>query len=208
MLRAASRERFALDDDETVFLFVGHDFVRKGLATAIRALGRLAGENLPVRLLVVGKGHGLRRCARLARRWGLGDRVQFVGALDDPLPAYAAADALLLPSRHEPFGLVALEAAACGLPVLLSRMVGASELLTDGREGYVLAEPDDDAAWAARMHALLDYRQAARMSAAARRLALQQPWERSCEEVLAVYHEVCGEAARQCARTQAAPRAA
>ena len=119
--------------------------------------------------------------------------MTFVGPVEDPVPYYAAADALVLPSFYDPFGLVVLEAAACGLPVVTSRASGASELLSEGRDGYVLDDPADAASWADRLERLLDPALRRRMGEAARRLALQYTLERNCDALLAIYHELaCG----------------
>jgi len=187
--REAVRQKLAAREADVLLLFVGHDFQRKGLATALRAAGRLAAERQPVRLLVVG-GRPRQRYLRLAQRCGLGDAVTFAGAQNDPLPYYAAADALVLPSFYDPFGLVVLEAAACGMPVVTSRFTGASELLSEGVEGYVLSDPADHEELAQRLQPLLEPALRRRMAEAARRLALRYTFARNCAELLAVYHEV------------------
>ena len=119
----------------------------------------------------------------------------FVGPVDDPVPYYAAADALVLPSFYDPFGLVVLEAAACGLPVVTSRVNGASELLSEGarrlrarRSGRrrLLGRPPGTTAGSGAC--------GERMGEAARRLALQYTLDRNCDALLAIYEE--------CARPQ------
>ena len=187
--RDVTRRQLGIRDDEVVFLFVGHDYARKGLATAVRAIERLAAENLPVRLLVVGgKRHD--RFPHLHRT--LRHAVLRVGAADDPVPQYAAADAVVLPTFYDPFGLVILEAAASSLPVVTTRMAGASELLDDGVNGCVIDDPADDRELADRMRPLLDAGCRARMGEAARKLALRHTVQRSCEEIIALYQEIAG----------------
>jgi UDP-glucose:(heptosyl)LPS alpha-1,3-glucosyltransferase len=185
--RAPVRDRLGIGLEEMVVLFAGHDHRRKGLATAVRAVERLQSRGAPVRLLIVGG----RRCERRPRPWPrhLGDAAIFVGPVDDPVPYYAAADALVLPSFYDPFGLVVLEAAACGLPVVTSRATGASELLSEGRDGYVLDDPADVASWSDRLERLLDPARRRAMGEAARRLALQYTLERNCDALLAIYQE-------------------
>lgn len=181
------RRQLGIGTEEVVFLFVGHDHRRKGLASAIRAVSRLADQGEAVRLVVVG---GNRRSRRY--QWLSGPRhpaITLVGPVDDPVPYYAAADALVLPSFYDPFGLVVLEAAACGLPVVTSRFTGAAELLTDGADGFVLFDPADNRRLSDRLLLLLDPATRQRMGQAARRLALRHTLDCNCDEIVAVYHE-------------------
>lgn len=188
--REAMRRQLGLADDETALLFIGHDFGRKGLSTTIRAIGRLDRRASRVRLLVVGHDKRQPLYALLAARYGVGDRVTFLNAQDDPLPFYAAADVLTLPTFYDPFGLVVLEAAACGLPAVTSRQAGVGELLCDGAEGFLLDDPADDRLLAERLARLCDPGLRAVMGAAGRRLALRHTLARNCDEILAVYGEL------------------
>jgi UDP-glucose:(heptosyl)LPS alpha-1,3-glucosyltransferase len=189
--RGTTRDRLGIATSEVAFLFNGHDHARQGLAIAVRAVGCLARENHPVRLLVVGREPSPRHL-RLVHRLGLDRRVDFVGATDDPVPFYAAADAVVLPTSYDPCALVTLEAAASGLPSVTTQFNGAAELLTDGVDGFVLDDPADYEQLATRLRLLLDRSLRQRMGEAARRTALQHTFQRNCREVLAVYHQVLG----------------
>jgi UDP-glucose:(heptosyl)LPS alpha-1,3-glucosyltransferase len=189
--RESARHRMNIPPSETVFLFVGHDYRRKGLATAVRAVDRLAGEGSAVRLVVVGKQRHNQPIWRSHRA-----AVTMAGATDDPLPYYAAADAVVLPTFYDPFALVVLEAAACGLPIVTTRMAGASELLSDGRDGFVIADAADDVELAARMRQLLDPALRRRMGAAARELALDHSADRSCDEIVSIYDDISAQRRR------------
>ncbi len=191
--REEIRQQLNIPPSETVFLFVGHDYRRKGLATAVRAVDRMAGEGRAIRLMVVGKKRSHQFLDLPARA-----AVTVAGATDDPLPYYAAADAVVLPTYYDPFALVVLEAAACGLPIVTTRMAGASELLTDGRDGFVIADAADDGELAARLRQLLDPAVRRPMGAAARKLALAHSADRSCDEIISIYHEVSARK-RRCA---------
>lgn len=188
--RAAMRRQLGLADDETALLFIGHDFGRKGLAPTIRALSRLTAQGKRARLLVVGHDKRQPLYALLAAWCGVGDRVTFLEAQDDPLPFYAAADVLALPTFYDPFGLVVLEAAACGLPAVTSRQAGVSELLTDGAEGFLLDDPRDDRLLAARLAMLCAPPLRAAMGEAGRQLALRHTLARNCDEIVAIYREL------------------
>jgi UDP-glucose:(heptosyl)LPS alpha-1,3-glucosyltransferase len=186
-LRGPVRQRLGVAEDEVLFLFVGHAYRRKGLPTLLRAVERLAAEGSRVRLLVVG-GDRHNRVFHISRRQR--ELTITAGSVDDPLSFYAAADALVLPSYYDPFGLVVLEAAACAMPVVVTRSTGASELLSDGVEGYILDDPADDAALAARLRQLLEPELRQQLGAAARRLALEHSLDRSCEETIDIYREI------------------
>lgn len=188
--RQHTRARLGVADDEVLFLFVGHDFARKGLATAIRALGHLRADRRPVRLIVVG-GKPIGPYKRLAARCGVRSQVMFAGSVADPIPYYAAADAYLLPTFYDPCSLGVLEAAASGLPSVTTPFNGAGELLTDGVDGYLLADPADDYGLAVPMQWLLDPVLRHRMGEAARQLALQHTLERNCDQIEAIYREIC-----------------
>ena len=129
--RDAVRRRLQLREEELVVLFVAHNFALKGLPTLIRAIGQLRQANRPVRLLAIG-GDRPGAYARLARRYGVGDAVRFLGPIEDTVPFYAAADVFALPTWYDSCSLVLLEALASGLPVITTANNGASELLTEG----------------------------------------------------------------------------
>ena len=193
--REAVRARLGVSAEEMLVLFVGHDFKRKGLETAVRAIGRLTGARHPVRMAVVG-GKRLGSARRDVARRGLQEAVIFVGSVADSVPYYAAADVYVLPTFYDPCSLGVLEAAASGLPCLTTRPNGAGELLTDGVEGYVLPDPADDRQLAARLGVLLDDTRRRPMGEAARRLALRHTIERNCDQMVDLYHEALGRRSR------------
>jgi glycosyltransferase involved in cell wall biosynthesis len=133
--RVQARAKLGLDDDRTIALFIGHEFERKGLPIAIAAL-RTA---LDVLLLVVGGSPDMvRRAQAQARAAGVAERVHFAGAHGDPVPYLWAADVLVLPSAYEANALVVLEALACGLPVVSTRVGFAPDVLVDGENGFLV----------------------------------------------------------------------
>jgi UDP-glucose:(heptosyl)LPS alpha-1,3-glucosyltransferase len=137
--RAAARAAAGVPSDAFALLFVGSGFERKGLRTALQALAAL--DDASARLLVVGKGEtGPYRA--LAERLGVGGRIGWLGPHPEPERWYAAADAVVLPSRYEPFGNVHLEALASGVPVVASRAAGGAEVIEEGKNGAV-TDPRD-----------------------------------------------------------------
>ncbi len=189
--RARHRDRVRRElgvRNEVVFLLVGHNFKLKGVGPAIRAIATLSRERRDVRLAVVG-GDRPGRYERLAARLDCPDLVQFVGRTRDSVPYYAAADVYLHPTYYDPCSLVVLEALASGLPVITSRNNGAGELMTAGREGFILDDPANIAAMTDAMRKFLNESFRAAASRAARELAEQHDLERNYREILAVYED-------------------
>jgi D-inositol-3-phosphate glycosyltransferase len=158
---AVAREALGLDD-RPLLLYVGRLAPIKGLDTLLDAVARLRAAGRPLRLLVIGgetdepvDGHeALLR--RRAEELALGDAVDFVGARSQRVlrDYYVAADVTVLPSYYESFGMVALEAMACGSPVVASRVGGLATTVRDGATGFLV--PDGDpAALADRIDAVL-----------------------------------------------------
>jgi UDP-glucose:(heptosyl)LPS alpha-1,3-glucosyltransferase len=187
--RAAARREADLPADAWVVLFAGSGFERKGLATAIEALARLGDRR--ARLVVIGKGDAGPYRA-IAERLGIADRIVWLGPRPDIERWYAAADALALPTRYEPFGNVHLEALAAGLPVVTTTAAGGGEALTPGCGAVV--EPRNPAALAAALERLRasDPR---RLAAAARAAAEPFTYERQVADFERVYRRVSGAAA-------------
>jgi len=139
-LRAGARATLGAGDGETLFLFVGSGFWRKGLDAAIGALA--ACGNPAFRLVVAGRDRDAARYAALAQAAGVAGRVRLLGGREDVRPLYAAADCFILPTRYDPFPNTALEALAMGLPAIVGRRSGAAEILRHGESGWI-CEPGD-----------------------------------------------------------------
>lgn len=156
--RPEMRRRLGYGDADRVVVFVANEVQRKGLVPLMRAIASLSDER--VRLLAVG------RLSRAevephAQRLGLAGRVALTGPTSDVAGYYAAADVFALPTQYEAWGLVIVEAMACGLPALTSRLAGASVAIDPSSTGRLLDDPDDDRAIAAHLRDLLDGRHAA-----------------------------------------------
>jgi N-acetyl-alpha-D-glucosaminyl L-malate synthase BshA len=139
----------------------------------VRILARVRRET-PARLAMAGDGPDRGPAEQLARELGVADHVEFLGKQDHVERLIPHARALLLPSDYEAFGLAALEAMACGVPPVATRVGGTAEVITDGVDGYL--EPAGDVeAQARRTIALLgDASLHARVAAAARRTAVER----------------------------------
>jgi UDP-glucose:(heptosyl)LPS alpha-1,3-glucosyltransferase len=130
------------------------------------------------------------RYERLATRLGVADRVRFLGHRADPRDCYFAADFLVHPTFYDPCSLVALEALACGLPVITTRYNGASELLTPPTDGIVIEDPHDAPELAAAMTRFTDRGFRAEASSAARQTGNKWTFEHHYQALLDVFGEV------------------
>jgi glycosyltransferase involved in cell wall biosynthesis len=143
--RPASRAELGLEPGVVYVAAVGRLVRRKNLASLITAVRRLDRDD--VHLLVIGDGPEQPALASLAQELGLGRRVQFRGFVPEETKyqLLAAGDVFALPSLHEAFGLVYLEAMHCGLPVIAARPGGHEDYLTDGRTGFLVPQEDSEA---------------------------------------------------------------
>jgi UDP-glucose:(heptosyl)LPS alpha-1,3-glucosyltransferase len=173
--------------DEVVALFVGGDWIRKGVAIAIEGIALAAREcDVPLRLWVVGRGEA-QRYRRVAEIEGVSDRVTFFGPRSDTEPFFQAADVFVFPTLYEAFPLAALEAAACGLPLVVTAVNGVEELLGgDGDSGIVVDRTPESVAQAlVRLADSPGLR--ALMGQAARVRAQEFTWPCSVESILDTY---------------------
>jgi D-inositol-3-phosphate glycosyltransferase len=189
--------------DERLFVFVGRLEPLKGVDVVLRALALLTagGRHPEVRLLVLGEDSGSgaggeqARLRRLAAELGLTDRVEFLGSVPQRQLAsyYAAADACLMPSYSESFGLVGLEAQACGTAVIASNVAGLASVVRDGETGF-LVDGHDPADYAERMRRLLETAHLSEeLGWRGSRLARAFSWERTADRLLDRFSElVCG----------------
>jgi glycosyltransferase involved in cell wall biosynthesis len=180
-----TRIAIGLTDGDLLAAFVGGDWERKGLRFAIEAL-----EASPAwQLVVVGEGP-VERYVTLARQRQVESRVHFVGHQADTSPYFAAADAFLLPTAYEAFPLVMLEAAASGLPVLVTRVNGAEDFVEDGVNGFFIER--DAADIATRLGRLADMRDSERraLGVAARDATARYSWDHIVESHIAVYERL------------------
>jgi glycosyltransferase involved in cell wall biosynthesis len=133
-----SRQELGIPEDEVVLISIGRLIRRKALDDVLLALSRL--DKGRFRLLVIGDGPEEAHLHDLAQALGLSSRVDFLGAVSEErkFQFLAAADVFVLPSAHEGFGLVFLEAMHCGLPVIASASGGQTDFLRDGETGFLV----------------------------------------------------------------------
>ena len=151
--RAEMRRSLGFPAEARVIVFVANEAERKGLPQLLSAVAKLADPTLHV--LAVGRFDPA-ASARLADSLGLASRVRFPGASAQVAQFYAAADLFALPTQYEAWGLVIIEAMACGLPVLTSRLAGAAVAVAEGFSGQLLDEPRDEAEITRKLAVLLE----------------------------------------------------
>ena len=175
---------------------------RKGVGNAIEALGRLVRSGVDAELVVVG-GAGdadhleaepeIERLQRIAADEGLQDRVLFAGAIEhDALPSwYRSADVVICAPWYEPFGIVPLEAMACGRPVVATRVGGLIDTVLDDGTGVHVPPRDPDALAEALASLLADPERRERYGAAGRRrAATRYTWRRIASDTVRVYERI------------------
>jgi N-acetyl-alpha-D-glucosaminyl L-malate synthase BshA len=151
--RPELRRRFAPDDDTKLVIHVSNFRPVKRIDAVMEVFDRLQ-RQMPARLILVGDGPELATAYRMGREFGISKLVDAVGPQEEVTPLLSVADLFLLPSAQESFGMSALEAMACGVPVVASRVGGLSEVIEDGVSGFLHA-PDDLDGMAASGAALL-----------------------------------------------------
>jgi UDP-glucose:(heptosyl)LPS alpha-1,3-glucosyltransferase len=183
--RGLLRHRLRLKSDDRVALFVGHDYERKGLSEAIGGVAR-ADDN--VILVVVGEADPT-RYKRAAAELGIGDRVHFVGATGTPEACFADADVLLLPTREDVWGVTVVEAMASGVPVIVSGVAGAAEVIRSAEAGLVIEGSGPEVGNALRI-VLNDRDRARAMGDRGRTAAARFDVAQIADEVAAAYERI------------------
>ncbi len=197
--RELERVRAKYGLPESVLLYVGGLGVHKNVITLVRAFARIAGEIRHGLVLVGGAHHTTsdRGLAQEVTALGLANRVWMLGSipLEDLAVLYHLADLFLLASLNEGFGLVLLEAMACGTPVLAARTGSVPEVVGDC--AWLLDDPLDVEGFTTAVAALLaDHGRLAQMSTKGLERSRMFTWKRTAERTLTLYREVASDQAR------------
>jgi len=209
--RDEAREYIGIPPCERMLLFVGRLEPLKGLDVLIEAIGKMQQngtliENPFCLAIIGGESEGsteqanneMKRIKSLSEQYGLKDLVTFLGKQSqDSLPYYySAAEAVVVPSQYESFGMVALEAMACGRPVVASQIGGLAYLVQDGVTGFTVPV-DDPNELANRLTSLLqdsDLRE--RMGKQAVQVAQDYAWDKIATKMMFVYEGLLGNPTR------------
>jgi len=138
--RERCRRELGYKASDKVIIFVANELERKGFFSLTRAVAML--QNPDLKLLIVGNVDAQKQMNYLADL-GLHNATKFVGQSAQVQKYYAAADLFALPTKYEAWGMVIVEAMACGLPAITSRLAGASVAVTEGVNGFLLDNPSD-----------------------------------------------------------------
>ncbi len=192
-----------LKPEHRMILFVGRIEPLKGVDTLLQAMSclQLKDTNRPVHLAIIGGDPGaspeqmtaeMARLQKLCEVLGLDQSVVFLGKRDqDKLPYYySAAEVLVMPSHYESFGMVALEAMACGTPVIASEVGGLAYLVRDGETGFTIPAEEPDTLCEKLTWLLNDAELHAKMSGRAVEYAQDYAWEKITKQIVDVYDEL------------------
>jgi D-inositol-3-phosphate glycosyltransferase len=191
-----------LKPEDRMVLFVGRIEPLKGLDTLIQAMSSLQlQEKQRVHLAIIGGDPAaspremsaeMARLQKLCDDLAVGQTVVFLGKRDqDKLPYYySAAELVVMPSHYESFGMVALEAMACGTPVIASEVGGLAYLVKDGETGFTIPDQEPDMLCEKISWLLNDHDLHATMSQRAVEYAQDYAWEKIAKQIVSVYEEL------------------
>jgi D-inositol-3-phosphate glycosyltransferase len=200
-----AKEFIGIPADHRMVLFVGRIEPLKGLDVMIEAMGRFCQHNhieqKKLDLAIIGgepeaspedMSAEMARLKDLREKYGVKDMVTFLGKrAQDTLPYYySAAETVVVPSHYESFGMVALEAMACGTPVVASQVGGLAFLVKDGVTGYTVPVGDPEALCCRLQSLLGDPELRAKMGQQAAEFARQYAWEKIAAQIVGVYKKV------------------
>jgi UDP-glucose:(heptosyl)LPS alpha-1,3-glucosyltransferase len=185
--REEIRRRHGIGREDWVLLFVSNNFRMKGLGFLIKALDNVRkGGHPPFKLLILGRDRQ-GSYLRLAREIGISEEVVFAGSTDEPEKYYGASDLLIHPTFYDACSLTVLEALASGLPVITTHSNGASGIITQGQEGFIISDPREGQALVEKITFLLNGERAQSASNAARHLAESYSLERNWREIKNIF---------------------
>ena len=192
-----ARHELDLEDYRRVLLFAGRLQPFKGLDLLLHAMTNLPNHGM-TRLLVVGGNAGkedeLAKMNLLVKKLGISNMVGFVGAVEhkNMTKFYNAADICVVPSYHESFGMVALEALASGTPVVAARVGGLATIVKDGETGYLFDQrsPEILATYLCLLMSENEIRNS--MASAARQSVMNYNWSSTAQSLLKFYQELSG----------------
>ena len=204
-LRCAFRNRIGLEPTDLVGFFAGHNLALKGLRPLLEALGERRRRNhsgRPIHLLVCGGGD-ISSYRRLSRSLGLAETVHFLGFIPQVEDCYWSSDFFVQPTFYDPCSLVVMEALACGLPVITTAQNGASEIMENGREGFVLSQPAARGELVAALEQMTADTARHAMSQKASALGRYSTFDLHVARLIAIFEEVAAARSRRAPHSRA-----
>ena len=186
--RKDMREELSLGE-ELVILYISNNFRLKGLLTLVKSLGELRKSGKDFKALIIGRGNET-PYRKLAKKLGCLDNLIFLGHVGEIEKYYAASDLYVHPTFYDSCSLVTTESLASGLPVITTVYDGASGIMEDGKDGFIMRDPKDHRALAEKMTLFFDDEFRHKASIAAREKAEKYPAEKNCKEIIEIYKEV------------------
>ena len=183
--RSRIRNYLKISDHEVLLLFVAHNFQLKGLPNLLRAHRTLIQQGYPVRLVVCGGRHLRGPFPKTV----VDESVWILGPVEDTVPFYAAADIYVHPTYYDACSLVVLEAMACGLPAITTTWNGAGELISNGREGFIIPNPNDTDLLVQHLRTLLHPAQRQTMGREARKLMENHSTDHNFRQFWEIYEK-------------------
>jgi len=186
--RKVMREKLSLGE-EFIVLYISNNFRLKGLLTLIKSLGELKKSGRDFKALIIGRGNEV-PYRKLAKKLGCLDNLIFLGHVGEIEKYYAASDLYVHPTFYDSCSLVTTESLASGLPVITTVFDGASGIMEDGKDGFIMRDPKNYMALAEKISLFFNDEFRQKASIAAREKAEKYPAEKNCEEIIEIYKEV------------------
>ena len=185
------RDKLGLPLNNKILLYLGVIHPHKGPDVLLKAMPKIIKEVSNTELVFVGRGTMKKELEMVSKKLGVDGRIRFAGFVEESLKPlyYKAADVFCLPStrKHESFGIVNLEAMACGVPIVASKIGGVPDVVKDGENGLLVTPKDLDALADAIIYLLENENVRKEMGKNGRKKAEDYSWERIAEETEKVY---------------------
>ena len=190
-----TRRKWGVEDGGKLIAAVGRLTAQKGFDNLIRAYPQVKKAVPSSRLLVVGEGYMRSELEALAWQLHVGDSTTFAGFIDDVelVRVLKSSDVVAVPSRFEPFGIIALEAMAAGAPVVVSKVGGLAEIVEDSVDGLEVDPESPGSIAEAAVRILSDQGLASRLAEKGREKAKRYSWESAAAKTLNTYEAAARE---------------
>lgn len=175
--------------ESNTIVMVGSLVLKKGQSLAIETISELKKRNVSVKLHLIGDGNMKEGLAQLTKRLDIEEEVDFKGLVDYPEKYFQESALYLHTASYEPFGLVLIEAMACGLPVICTDAFGNRDLIQEGENGYLIRERNPKVLADKIQFLLENENERKRMGENARVFAQDFGMEKYVERLLAVYND-------------------